>query len=81
MSEEAIVGVVSPQAVSYLEQDREGRPFEDAHSNAVQALSRTRDRLTELRKQRGEINAEIKTLVDDEVLLNQMVQVRKSRQD
>lgn len=73
-----MTGAVSPEAVSYMESDREGRPFEDAHGNAVQALARTQERLSQLRKQRGEINAEIKTLVDDEVLLNRMVQVRKS---
>jgi cell division protein FtsB len=59
------------------ERDREGRPFEDAHAIAVQALESTRSRLVTLRKQREAINAEIKTLVDDEDLLTRMTRVRK----
>lgn len=76
----ALLGVVRP--AGYLlddeaPEDRPGRPFEDAHNKAVQALVMTQERLTSLRKQRADINAEIKTLVDDEDLLIRMTRVRK----
>lgn len=66
-----LLGVVTPPP------DRDGRPFEDAHNMAVQALQLTRQRLRDLRERRGEINAEIKQLVTDEELLNRMTRVRK----
>jgi len=79
--EDALLGVVRP--VSYIEpegeQDREPRPFETARGNAVQALALTRERLAHLRKQRDEINGEIKTLVEDEDLLDRMTRVRKTK--
>jgi hypothetical protein len=74
MSEEALVGVVSPLA--NYRQD-EARPFEDAHSSAVRALAETQSRLASLREQRAAINAEIKQLVTDEDLLSRMTRVHK----
>ena len=59
------------------EQDREPRAYETARDNAVMALGKTQERLRELRQQREEINAEIKTLVDDEELLTRMTRVKK----
>jgi hypothetical protein len=72
---DALTGVVEP-VLSYAH-DREGRPFEDAHNNVVQALATTQERLRDLRKQRNEINSEIKQLVEDEELLTRMTRVRK----
>jgi len=76
---ETLTGVVNPLE-GYGDDDREARPFEDAHAKAVQALALTQERLTLLRKQRTEINAEIKELVDDEDLLTRMTRVRKGPQ-
>jgi len=44
------------------------------------ALDQTQERLTELRKQREDINAEIKVLVAEEDLLERMSKIRKKQE-
>jgi hypothetical protein len=68
----SLTGVVEPP-------DREATPFEDARGRVQIALAMTQERLRELRKNREEINAEIKLLVDEEDLLERMSKVRKQR--
>ena len=82
MSEESLLGV------SYLESDPDSEfvgvedeaisPYERAKQEATDALEATRQRLIDLRKAREGINAEIKTLVEEEDLLSRMAKVRKS---
>ena len=69
-----------PGGVSFIDktgEDREERIYERARNATTQALKLTREQLRALRKQREEINAEIRLLVDEEGLLERMVRVRK----
>ena len=50
--------------------------YERARSEVLTALSRTEDRLADLRKQRDEINAEIKSLVTEQDLLQRMSKIQ-----
>lgn len=51
--------------------------FDEVKETVGRALTATKDRLRELRKQREDINAEIKLLVDEEDLLMRMAKVKK----
>lgn len=78
---DALLGVVEPEhslIETYAEQVTAATPYERALAQTAEALESTRSRLVTLRKQRGEINAEIKTLVEDEVLLTRMARIRRS---
>jgi hypothetical protein len=74
MSEpDALTGVVMPPD----DQDREERIYERARNATIQALELTREQLRDLRKQREDLNAEIKLLVDEEELLARMARIKR----
>jgi hypothetical protein len=75
MSDEgAVENMVLPGMPAAVEP---GGKFHEVQETVTRALAATRDRLRELRKQREEINAEIKHLVDEEELLERMSKVKK----
>lgn len=77
MSEpDALLGVVEPQLPD-MPLDRDPSAYNDAMSRVQIALAMTQQRLAELRKQREEINAEIKLLVSEEELLERMTRVQR----
>jgi uncharacterized coiled-coil DUF342 family protein len=60
-----------------LPEDQEARVYERTRDAVIQARDVTMDRLRALRKQREELNAEIKLLVDEADLLDRMSRVKK----
>lgn len=64
-----------------LPPDSEARPYQDVRDRIALALAVTEERLGGLRKQRDDINAEIKLLVDERDLLRRMDKIAKNSKE
>jgi cell division protein FtsB len=56
-----------------------GGKYEEVQETVAKALHATKQRLHDLRKQREDINAEIKLLVDEHELLERMTKIKKGK--
>lgn len=80
-----LLGVVEPEEQLAMEgmptsppSDRDPRPYEEARDRLAQAQAITQERLRDLRKQREEINAEVKLLVAEDELLARMLRIARA---